>query len=141
MFDIKNGTIYLEKYKINIEPSFTHEKFCSSELFKKATPFVKNPPYNSYRLEEGINFLGEKFTIVLFYHNDRLSRMNLSFYVPNKSVSWDDWCEEKELETKNRQDNLLKQNFGDPPYEYQWGSLESVYDKRSGSSHLIISYR
>jgi hypothetical protein len=67
--------------------------------------------------------------------------MNLSFYVPNKSVSWDDWSEEKELETKNRQDNLLKQNFGDPPYEYQWGSLELVYDKRSGSSHLIISYR
>jgi hypothetical protein len=141
MFDIKNGTIYLEKYKINIDPSFTHEKFCSSELFKKATPFVKNPPYNSYRLEEDVDFLGEKFTMVLFYQNEKLNRINLSFYVLNNSLSWGDWSEEKELETKKRQDNLLKQIFGEPPYEYQWGSLESVYDKRSGSAHFIIIYK
>lgn len=141
MFNIKNGAIYFEKYKISVDLGFTHERFCSSELFKKATPFVKNPPYNSYRIEDYIELLGEKFIMVLFFQNEKLNRMNLSIYNPNSSGSWDDWSEEKELETKKRQDNLLKQNFGEPPYEYQWGSLESVYDKRSGSAHLIIIYK
>jgi hypothetical protein len=140
MFDIKNGTIFLEKLETKIDSCFTHDKFCSSELFKKATPLVKNPPYNSYRIEDNIDFLGEKFNMVLFYQNEKLNRINLSFYNPNSSGSWNNWSEEKELETKKRQDNLLKQNFGAPPYEYQWGSLESVYDKRSGSAHLIIVY-
>ena len=140
MFNIKNGKLYLEKFKINIDQNLTHKEFCSSELYKKATPFIINPPYNSYKVEEYIEILGGKFIMVLFFQNEKLNRLNLSLYNPNAFDSWDNWSEEKELGIKKRQDILLKQNLGDPPYEYYWGSLESIYDKRSGSAYLLTSY-
>jgi hypothetical protein len=140
MFDIKNGKLYLAKFKMNIDQNLTHKDFCKSELYKKATPFIINPPYNSYKIEEYMEILGEKFIMVLFFQNEKLQRINFSFYNPNAFDSWENWSEEKELEIKKQYDNLLKQNFGDPPYEYYWGSLESIYDKRSGSAYLLVSY-
>ena len=141
MFDISNGTIYFRKYGVSFDPSLTHEMFSRTELYKDATPYIMNPPFRSYKIKEPIDILDKRFMLVLFFNKERLNIIQLSFCDRYKPSGWDDWYEEKEIEIKKQQDVLLKDNLGNPPYEYQWGSLESVFDQRSGSSHIILTYK
>ena len=35
---------------------------------------------------------------------------------------------------------LLKHYLGPPPYNYEWGTIESYYDARGGSSSIVMNY-
>ena len=44
------------------------------------------------------------------------------------------------MERKALHDARLKATLGNPPYDFAWGKVLSVYDSRSGASSVIIRY-
>lgn len=44
------------------------------------------------------------------------------------------------MQIKCMNDAWLLQELGDPPYEYTWGTIKSVFDLKEASSHIVIDY-
>ncbi len=79
------------------------------------------------------------FDFGLYFENKK----DLSFIEFNSTgwmPSWTDWSEELVRKNKNDNDNLLFNALGNPPYEYDWGEICSVYDNKSAVSFMIIRY-
>lgn len=78
-----------------------------------------------------------------FFENEGIGLFNLQIKVQNNALvpSWKDWSEAQQLQIKSINDDWLKSELGNPPYEFNWGSLRSVYNARDGSSYIVVSYK
>jgi hypothetical protein len=141
MFNLSDGSLKIEKYHVSIGRKFRYQDFVNSELYKIANPLVINIPYRSYIITDPISFLGIKFSLTIYFKNNLLERLHLYLFDPDETPSWEQWSEESEIKKLVIQNNLLNKNFGSPPYCYEWGSIESIFDKRSGDTGLIIIYK
>jgi hypothetical protein len=59
----------------------------------------------------------------------------------NKRHTWDDWSEEEELRNKKIHDKFLQAELNSNEFHSDWGDIESVNDRRSGSAHIEIRYK
>lgn len=72
------------------------------------------------------------------YKDDRIHQLFILMTIPSDET--DEWNEARELERKVIHDKWLRQNLGQPPYEYDWGSVASEYDAKGCESEIIITY-
>jgi hypothetical protein len=127
---------------VSIVPALTRADLKSSRDFSAWESYVGDGiTYFSYR-RKVIENDGQHILIMAFFHLERLTEVELFYLLPNEpeSSGWENWSEAQEMERKALHDTQLKATLGDPPYDFAWGKVFSVYDSRSGASLLIIRY-
>jgi hypothetical protein len=85
---------------------------------------------------------GRKLALRVYRHRHRLAQVDLFYYLPGEPEqgSWDDWSYEAEMRRKDLHDLILREELGDPPYEYPWGRVGSAYDSKGGFSLIFVRY-
>jgi len=76
--------------------------------------------------------------VTLIYQSENLSEAMISFEVPARAGA--EWSIEIEHERRGLHDEWLRSALGDPPYEYGWGSVVSVFDEKGLGSEIIVAY-
>jgi hypothetical protein len=117
----------------SIDPRADRTAFLGSELGRAAEVVVDNEPHITYRIrpESGI-------AAVVYFEGSRLRTISWQLELPPELERT--WSVEHELERKRVHDNWLRQEIGKPPYQFQWGRLESNYDPKGCASAIIVSY-
>jgi hypothetical protein len=76
----------------------------------------------------------------MFFKNI-LSSVSFCFYNQLvKNVSWADWSEENELKKQLEYEAWLEREIGSAR-SFEWGTINSYYDAKGGSSGIIIIYK
>jgi len=128
---IDNGETAFERGSIG--PWTDRSAFLASTLGTGSDIFVSNEPFMTYRFvpEPGI-------TATASFEGDRLTGITVMM-----RMSTDDdqiWTEKLEIARKRIHDDWLRAEFGEPPYRFDWGSIESIFDQKSCIGDVIISY-
>lgn len=97
-----------------------------------AKPVVVNEPWITYEVRFESDFLGD----IVFY-SQRL--IEVRFLMDDIGSANEKWSETRELARKKTHDNWLASQLGPPPYKYDWGTILSDFDPRSGSN-VIVRY-
>ncbi|WP_054957917.1 hypothetical protein [Paenibacillus dakarensis] len=154
MIDLITGSINISYLDFVINKDLTKEKFENSMYFKEHLFPAEdmNTGYVWYRTSS-IKFEGLPIKFSLCFYNDALSLITFRIQDDfNKELDWNDWDEANELELKRKHDKLLFEVFnrepdnhiGDPlyrtTYNFLWGSVESSFNSRSGSSLISMRY-
>lgn len=138
MIDIQTGELISDSGN-RIGPNIKRDMFLASEISENATIFVKNEPWCSYRVAE-LRISGLNFIIILFFYGQDLNRIDMLNSNPQFGETWNDWSEEKELQRKESHEKWLDKIIGSKR-NFSWGNIDSVYDQKSGTSLIIITYK
>lgn len=102
-------------------------------------PVISNGMYKSFRTEP-VSLDGKKVIPTIYFENDVISQV--SIYLTSVGNGWGASTRAEQEQKKIDQDAwLLRKLNKQPPYEYSWGKIESVYDPRSGASGIVLTYR
>jgi hypothetical protein len=99
---------------------------------------IENPPRITYRLR-GVAIDGRLFVLDVAFHSDALASLSLA--IDRGQRDWSDWSKEVELAVKDEHDRWLVSQLGTTSFDRPWGTVESVYDPRSGGSDITIRYK
>jgi len=107
-----------------------------------ATPFGRTlppaaGPFTSYSVRVDDPAEGSFFATL--YFRDGVIAM-VGFYKDDGSRSWADWSEDKERALQAEYAALLARELGPAPHTFPWGSAEALYDPRSASSSIVVTY-
>jgi hypothetical protein len=128
--------------EISVSPNLTRSALKVSSDFSAWQSYVGDAiNYFSYK-RRVIENESQRILVAAFFHVERLTEVELFYLLPNEpeSLGWESWSEVQEMERKALHEMQLKATLGDPPYEFEWGKVLSVYDSRSGASRIIIRY-
>ena len=78
----------------------------------------------------------------LCLYNGNLFSVNFCISSIDLPTSWSNWSEEDELKRQLLNEELLSEIFGysSKQYHFASGNIASIYDSRSGSSYVNLSY-
>ncbi len=120
-----------------IKPGLLEVDFLASSLGAMTRFNGANDGYSRYSgsgpLEGGLICY-----FALYFYDGILDMVIWTPKWPGTGNSWAEWSEEEELRVKELNDRLLEQYLGPPPYSYAWGSIESDYDMKGGSSGIVM---
>jgi hypothetical protein len=117
-------------------PRQTEDEFLTSSYGTNSEESIINGNYHSYDISS-VTINASEFSARALYIDGKLSSISL---YPNKSFSWRNWSEQNELKKKEILNDFLTHELGAPPYKYMWGSVESIFDRKSGFSYVLIKY-
>jgi len=136
---IVDGEIVTDKGD-SISSSLTKSTFTRGRLYDQAEIFVENKYRVSYKLRE--QYLHKlPCTIILYFVIGRLNEIHI---YPEWKGSTDKWTidhTQEELKRQKLNEDWLKQLLGEPPYQYYWGEVVTIFDEKSGCSSVIIRYK
>ncbi|WP_324027805.1 hypothetical protein QSV08_07620 [Maribacter sp. BPC-D8] len=91
---------------------------------------------------KGLESTNEKLNITFRFKNRALKQIDFTprYNQNSDTQGWGNWSKKKELELKETYDVWLNSKIG-PKRIYEWGSIASVYDPKSGSSSIVIIYK
>ena len=134
---MKNGVIKLDEDFI-VDWAFTTNDLKRVGGKSLIEPVVTNGSYESYK-SKPIDFMGKKIISTLYFERGKITR--LSIYLSTGQTGWTENIAKQEQQKKTDQDAWLKSIFNqDAPYDFDWGKVESVYDPRSCSSAVVITF-
>ena len=144
--DIEEGMIDIEKGKINIGNVVLHNDVKLEEFISL---YSKDIEQESKGGEGFLNYLikpkkcKNKYAIVRVYfdQNHLLYMLQLAFTEKNEFPKWSEYSDKKLKNDKKANDKILLKLIGKPPYEYEWGGIYSICDRRGGSSHITIRFK
>lgn len=138
--NLSTGKLWLSDDDINLDTQLTHEQFLASSVGKRATAFVRNEPWCSYRFKAKLAD-GTQWYLVTYFCESFLFMITLVVDAAEiGSQNWYENCSEKaELDHKRQHDDWLR-SFGATPGAYAWGSIESSYDPKGACSSITLSY-
>lgn len=135
MLDPTTGTFTFEKPPTTIAPSLTRDEFLASPLFSGATTHIENEPYHSWALAGTFRSFGLDLHVVLFFHHQRLTLVQLENSDPRFDIS-----REKQLACKASHDAWLSRSLHSKR-NFSWGRVWSGYDDaKSGFSSIDVHY-
>jgi hypothetical protein len=81
------------------------------------------------------------FNISFLFKEEKMTGFTFAFQEKSYDLnpSWDSWSKEAEETNLARFNNWLKDKFGERRV-FEWGSIEAVYDVKSGGSSIKLSY-
>jgi hypothetical protein len=131
MIDSNTGMLTFEEPPAVIAPSLTRHSFLCSPLAEGAATYVENEPYHSWKLGRSFCPSNLNLFVVLFFHHERLTALELVDSDARFGTSWADHSVEKEMQRKAAHDAWLSRCLG---FErrFSWGSVSSIYDERAG---------
>ncbi len=121
----------------SIGPRLTLAGFLESPLATGARALGGWASWSSFELTRQL-ICGAHFSATLRFQGERLALVNLALI--EELASGEDWDEAVALAKRGRHDAWLAACLGPPPYRYLWGTVESVYDPRSVSSSIGVTY-
>lgn len=135
----KDGSIVIYGAAM-IHPSLNEAIFLESSLGRNAERGIFNAGYHTYHTLGVLENKLECSLSVIFYQGTLDMVVMAPRWPGLTSLGWSNWSFENELEIKRKNDVLLEQSLGTPPYHYEWGSVSSEYDAKTGDSSITISY-
>lgn len=126
----------------------------------KQTDFYKEKYHNMWDVKTGyfwyyfkeVEIEGHELSLSLCFWEDQLHSIHMNTWKSTDAKDWNEWTEEKEMQVFYRNNKFLTLVLGMPPtrkkktpypsctFIFPWGSIWSVYDPRSASSFMGISY-
>jgi hypothetical protein len=136
MIDTTTGELALGATTIG--PRLTLGTFRAAKLSKGASRLAGGGSWQSF--DVGKHTIGEAlFSVTLRFDGEKLSMVSMAMTDANEPDD-DAWSEKAAHAAKKRHDHWLAKALGSPPYEYEWGRVESTYDPRSVSSGITVTY-
>jgi len=143
MINKETGEIKFPNWDVSLSRYMTRESFLKSSLAQGATIEVRNEPYCSWKLIPRKWDDNKWWIVIVYFEGERLFQVILAASDSETSSGWENWSEESEKQLKNCYALVLGQLLGvsgAKPYKFSWGTVEAVYDERSGSSFIVIRY-
>lgn len=133
------GRLKADSWNFEISINTTEDNFLTSDISTKIHELVKNGVYHSYYTDP-FDVNTRKFIFKVFFENGNITSVMLS--PAGKALSWAN-IEEKELiQDKKENDEWLMNKYSiNTPTKFIWGTLDSVLDKKSGSSDIVLQFR
>ena len=144
MIDIIRGILESDNKQIVLYPGLTSENFTDNVCDIQLMALPKKGQFLHYTFNNYHSINNLVFDIRVIFHcihgGDAVLSAVILVSFDESLIGWDNWSYEKELNRKSIHDEWLKNNIGDPPYIYSWGSIESLYDSKSAVSIIDISF-
>jgi hypothetical protein len=123
-----------------IKPGFSLKDMMPVAQKHSITLSVANEPkYVSYKTPK-LKFHGKDVIATTYFEDQIIKRVTL--YISDNSRGWADFDNIDQGNKKREQDAWLKKIIGtDPPYNYTWGIIESVFNTKSGFCQVVVSYK
>ena len=137
MINPNTGNIEFSEPPVSIKPSLSLSAFLSSPLGITARLILKNGPWSTFSVFA--KSCGQDFAVTLIFSNNMLLEAHIAMCWDGDS--WKIWSEKSEHEKKLRHDSLLAEDIGTPPYNFPWGSVDSIVDPKTGGSSILVHYR
>jgi hypothetical protein len=105
-----------------------------------AEGLVANGIYRSYSLPSTC-LAGEDFGLSIFFADGSITELHL---VTRDTAwkNWNEWSEKAVTADKAKHDAWLLRVIGHAaPYDFPWGEILSVYDRKGGFSLIIMRYK
>ena len=133
---------------VTLAPDLILDPTGATGLFQhNATPpawesYEPSAEWRSFERKPIHDATGRKLALTAYLHRDRLAQVILFYYLPDEPEqgSWDDWSHDAEMHRKDLHDIILREELGEPPYEYPWGRVGSAYDSKGGFSLIFVRY-
>ena len=84
-----------------------------------------------------LRLAGAPFSTSLLFKREVLHYVHIHDADPQRSLSWDDWSEEKERGRLKGLATWLNDN-GVRQEHYPWGSVRAVFDSKAGYSYIVV---
>lgn len=134
----KEGVVIISR-EVALFPGLSENQFTQSSVGSCATSDGSNDGFTRY-FANGYWSDAQPISMHLVFSKGVIKLVSISPKWPETPTSWSDWNEENQLRIKQRNDHLLREFLGPPPYKYDWGCIESDYDLRGGFSSIVIKY-
>jgi hypothetical protein len=138
VIDATTGELSFEQPAAVLTPCLTRTSFLEAEAWSDKQPVVQNPPHASWRIAE-VRAAEHRFVVTIGFVEERLASVRLTRVDRELPSSWSEWDEAAERARKASHDDFLEAELG-AQRTFAWGSVESNYDPRSGSSGISIVY-
>ena len=144
MINIDNGDIVLE----NLQYILSHK----TQIIDFENNYPKEFIRNISKLENGYTWfyiwgrIVKSDSVILislcFDPKDEIQSVNIYPHVNfTTKLEWSDWTEKNLIMEKMICDKWLSENFNlDETNKYNWGSINSLSDVRSGNSFIMLKY-
>jgi hypothetical protein len=141
MIDKQTGEIKFPGWDISLSPAVTREVFLKSPLAQGAKVTVNNEPYCSWRLVPTNGEDQKWWHTIVYFKGEKLYQINLAASDDESGSGWEDWSEEFERHKKDYYTALVERFLGfSRQQDFSWGSVEAVYDEKTGGSYIMIKY-
>lgn len=116
-----------------VERSADRTSFLSTKVGRSAKAGLVNEDWRHYgiRPESGV-------AANLVFKGECLHQVWILMAIPSDET--DEWTTESELRRKSLHDKWLLAEFGEPPYEPNWGRISSEFDAKGCVSEIIVTY-
>lgn len=130
------GELTVGKEKLG--PSLMEEDFLISELGSVAKRIRKSGCRHYYETWRHVSPEMEMGLTLGFSLDGPLRRISAQFVKPGtRGLAW---SKEREHEIKCFHDKWLKEQLGDPPHQFRWGTIMSVITPHWYSANIVIDY-
>lgn len=149
----ENGTLELKEFNTQLYKGISLDQL-------KQTDFYKEKYQNMWDVKTGyfwyyfkaIDIEGYQLSLSLCFLGDQLHSLHMNTWESTDAKDWNEWTEEKEMQVFYRNNKFLALILGILPtrkkktpypsctFNFPWGNVWSVYDPRSASSFMGISY-
>lgn len=118
----------------SIDPTMDKTAFLKSPLGSKSEQWFVNGTFETYRClpEPGIIATTD-------FKDGRLQNVSIVFELPDESM--EDWNTAYELKRKQRHDEWLLSELGEPPWRYNWGEVISAFYHQHCGSEIGVFYK
>ncbi len=137
MIDAETGHIHLTDPPAVITRRLTLTQLKNASWAQSAEEWLKVTSHSHWKLRAACAVVD--FIVILHFKGEQLTGVSLTHARERESRSWANWSKEAELARKEIHDEWLARVLG-RKRKFHWGSVESVFDPRSGASEIIVSY-
>lgn len=141
---LREGIVALGE-RLVVNRSLTEAAFLEI-VGQEASPLVHNGAHRSYSFSP-VTLHGRRFLPSIYFTDGMVTFVSLTWADPERSSDgWKDWSKERELEVARADaawvSSVLK-GVGTmtDTYSFDWGTISSGYDDRTGGSSIVVRYR
>jgi hypothetical protein len=137
LIDLTTGAFTLPTVALRIAPTLTRDEFLQSSTGHSV--LIENAPWMSYILPQQ-SLADAQFRVAVYFKHDRVDSVQLAHPFPDRDESWANWSKATEFDRKAFHDEWLNNN-GITRDAYDWGTVHSDFDQKSGGSVIIFRYQ
>ncbi|MEG0926196.1 hypothetical protein [Chryseobacterium sp.] len=152
LINSKDGTLQLEAFATQLYKGMLLDQLQQTEFYKKKYHHMWDVKtgYVWYYFDK-MEVRGYQFCLNLCFLEDQLHSIHMNTWESTDAKDWNEWTEQKEMQVFRQNNTFLEMILEVSPtkkktpypsctFQFPWGDIWSVYDPRSASSLMGISY-
>ncbi|WP_114821224.1 hypothetical protein [Chryseobacterium sp. KLBC 52] len=153
LINSENGVIELEALATTLYKGMSLDQLKQSDFYKEKFHTLRDVKTGYYWYYfKSIEIAGYQVSFSLCFFGDQLDIIHMNTSEKTDAKDWNEWTEEKEMNVFRRNNTFLTKVLGISPtqkkknpypsctFKFLWGNVWSVYDPRSASSFMGISF-